>query len=246
MTKNKLKLNLFKHKGYWYHGKSREANSMTLFKKIIKQDDIVIEVGGHIGFITQYFSQLVGPKGKVIVFEPGSNNLPYIKTNIKVLSNVLLEEKAVGKEDGFITFYEEGLTGQNNSVVKNFDGLITNKNLANVSYDYIQRDVKLISLDQYLDQFERLDFIKIDIEGGEWDALQGFNKMIFLLKPVIMVEVQTERQEILKFFKDMDYILFNPNMYQIDNTKDLNKNIFCFHKEKHADLMSCIRIKPIN
>lgn len=61
-----------------------------------------------------------------------------------------------------------------------------------------------------------------------------------------MVEVQTKEQEIFKFFKDMGYILFNPNMYQIDNTKDLNKNIFCFHKEKHADLMSCIRIKPIN
>jgi len=115
-----------------------------------------------------------------------------------------------------------------------------------VSYDYTQRDVKLISLDQYLDQFQRLDFIKIDIEGGEWDALQGFNKMIFLLKPVMMVEVQTEREEIFKFFKDRGYILFNSKMHQIDNAKDLNKNIFCFHKEKHAALLSCICIKPIN
>lgn len=56
----KIFLNSFKHKGYWYHGRNRELKTMELFYSLIPQKSVVVEVGGHIGFISQYFRSLVG------------------------------------------------------------------------------------------------------------------------------------------------------------------------------------------
>ena len=56
----KVRLNSFLHKGYWYHRKNREKRSMLLFSSLIKEGDTVVEVGGHIGFISTYFASLVG------------------------------------------------------------------------------------------------------------------------------------------------------------------------------------------
>jgi hypothetical protein len=99
-TKHSLFLNSFHHKGYWFFRKVRENATMRMLAKCITPGDTVLEIGGHIGFISQYLSQLVGRSGRVIVFEPGSNNLPYIRKNLRELPNVTLEEVAVSDQCG--------------------------------------------------------------------------------------------------------------------------------------------------
>ena len=69
---------------------------MRLFQTLIRHGDTVIDVGGgHIGYICCFFSNLVGDTGKVYVFEPGNNNLPYIEKNLISLKNTVLTKKAV-------------------------------------------------------------------------------------------------------------------------------------------------------
>lgn len=82
-TGDRLLLNLYRHKGYWYFGMGRERATMEKFRQLIPAGSNVVEIGGHIGFISQYFSMLVGETGNVVVFEPGSNNLPYTEANLK-------------------------------------------------------------------------------------------------------------------------------------------------------------------
>jgi FkbM family methyltransferase len=90
---------------------SKFLGLFRIFKKLINTGDTIVEVGGHIGYVSLYFSRLVGPKGKVIIFEPGSNNLPYIKQNIRQngdsTRNIQLIEAAVGKNKGEAIFYED-------------------------------------------------------------------------------------------------------------------------------------------
>jgi FkbM family methyltransferase len=64
---------------------------MALFARLVRPQDTVIDVGGHIGYLSQYFAQLVGRRGQVIVFEPGPNNLPYTRANLRAKPNVRLE-----------------------------------------------------------------------------------------------------------------------------------------------------------
>lgn len=51
-TGSRIYLNSFRHKGYWFFGKEREAGTMARFAELIRPGDTVVEVGGHIGFIT--------------------------------------------------------------------------------------------------------------------------------------------------------------------------------------------------
>ena len=138
---------------------------MCKFKNIIQPGDTVVEIGGHIGFISQYFSRLVGESGRVIVFELGSNNLPYTEKNPKN-DNIWLEEMAVSDKPGEAFFYEDNITGQNNSLLSDY------KNADDVSISHSEkliktkRGVKVTTLDEYLAEKKiPCDFIKIDIEG---------------------------------------------------------------------------------
>ncbi len=81
-TGDPLRLHSFKHKGYWYFGKRREWQNMQRFAELLGPGDRVIDVGGHIGYLSLYFSKLVGPSGHVYTLEPGANNLVYTRANL--------------------------------------------------------------------------------------------------------------------------------------------------------------------
>ena len=56
-TGDRFILNCFRHKGYWYHGRVREFSTMQAFGCLIAKGETVIEVGGHVGYLTLYFAK---------------------------------------------------------------------------------------------------------------------------------------------------------------------------------------------
>jgi FkbM family methyltransferase len=237
----KILLNSYLHKGYWFHGKKRETGTMEAFAKILREGDSVLEVGAHIGYITSYFSHLVGPGGEVVAFEPGLNNLPYLKENIRGLSNVVVQEKGVGAQAGQLEFYEESLTGQNNSFVKGFKPFEGNSRAAYVSSKTLNRLVEIVSLDDYFQPSNRIpDFIKIDVEGFELEVLKGSTRVLDQL-PVLMVEVQLSHDEIFSIFKTRGYDVYNEKGEKLSSPQARQLNLFCLHPEKHA-----IHLKALN
>ena len=63
---------------------------MMIIKEIIKINFNIIEVGAHIGFVSQFLSKLVKKKGRVFLFEPSQNNLKYLEKNILKNKNIKL------------------------------------------------------------------------------------------------------------------------------------------------------------
>lgn len=242
-NKKLITLNSFKHKGYWYHGKRREEKSMKLFSKIVLPNSNVIEVGGHIGFISLFFEKLNATSGMVYVFEPGSNNLPYIEKNISNSIRIELIKKAIGDKQGIVEFYEDDLTGQNNSVVEDFQGLKNNQKFSFVKSKTTKVQVPITTLDHEF-QDKKVDFIKIDIEGGEWAAICGAQKIISQQKPAIMVEVQANEKEIFSKLSELNYVLFDEEMHILTEKSQLKSNVFCLHKEKHKQLINKLKLLP--
>ena len=239
----RLKVNSFRHKGYWFFGRNRELKSMELFGELIAPGQHVVEVGGHVGFITAYFAKLVGPTGHVTVFEPGSNNLPYIRRNIagyaavNGLAPIALVEKAVGPQPGIATFYEDDLTGQNNSIVESFDVLTSNARSAHVQLEVKQREVELVAIDHFfVDQ--NFDFIKIDVEGFELGVLQGMAITLAERQPVIMIEVQAAENEILTLLKAAGYRIFSEQRAEALTAEALAGNMFALHSIRHASVIA--------
>jgi len=218
---------------------------MKLFGVLIKQGSTVIEVGGHIGFISMYFAQLVGPNGKVYVFEPGSNNQPYIRENIESGmppgkgGKITLIPKAVGYENGEATLYEDSLTGQNNSLVKNFQGLRNNIQFSYVESEVKEKTVPVVSIDSFL-MNNSVDFIKIDVEGFEFSVLRGATHAIQNNLPVVMVEVQANEKEIFHYFSTKNYVMYNDRCEKLMNYNSLKGNIFCIHQLKHQSFLEKI------
>jgi FkbM family methyltransferase len=191
----------------------------------------VAEVGGHIGYITNYYSQLVGTDGKVTVFEPGTNNLKYIRKNLEGLSNVELVEKGAGAAPGELDFFEDQLTGQNNSFVEDFDVYKLNSQLANKVEEPVRRRVQLTTLDLHFEG-DAPDFIKIDVEGFELEVLMGA-KRVLRKQPIVMVEVQRNEPQVYELLKSLDYLLFDETGNELDAQEKLRGNIFCLSSKKH-------------
>jgi FkbM family methyltransferase len=232
-------LNLFKHKGYWFYGKRREMGSLVMFSKIISPGWKVCEVGGHIGYFSLFFKSLVRD-GEVIVFEPGQNNLPYIRRNVHG-KNITLVEIAVGLETGQLILYLDSLTGQNNSILNDFKGLKSNIARSFIKVTVTPSEVECISLDQfYAEEDNGPDFIKIDVEGAEFDVLAGAKKCIQRRLPAIMVEVQFKEAEVSEFLSGLGYLLFDPSGQVLSPGSRLAGNIFALHKDKHASIFSSV------
>ena len=71
----------------------------------------------------------------------------------------------------------------------------------------------MIAFDDYVsdNKIDKIDFIKIDIEGAELQALMGMKEVLRKLKPVLLVEIlkeQNDRNSILSFLSDLGYQQF--------------------------------------
>ncbi len=235
-TGGRLLLHSFRHKGYWLHGRRREQATMQFFQQSLRPGDTVVEVGGHIGYVTMHLADLVGESGRVVVFEPGRNNLPYLRANVQLLPGLEIVEKAVSDRDGAAAFFEEQLTGQNNSLLGDYERFAENRTRAFSDQVYQRREVTTIRLDTFLQQCAlRPDLVKIDIEGAECLALRGAAKMLTEQHPMLMVEVTSCAAEVFQLLMTAGYMLFTPEGRRLADGERLNDNICALHPDTHGE-----------
>lgn len=234
VTKRKFSLLTWDHKGYWYYGKHREKAELIMFERLINLGDCVLEVGGHIGYVTQIFENLVGDKGKVFVAEPTPKSRLYLKKNVRHDSTVL--PIAVSDKNGEMDFYTEEFGGFTNSLVGSFTEK-TNKNLSDSQVSKFENSIKKISvqvktIDALCEEFAiQPTFLKIDVEGAELSVLKGAKKSLNNVKS-LMVEVSRNHSEIFELMKAYNFLAFDSDGVEIPkNISQGNRNIFF---EKHA------------
>lgn len=232
-TGDPLRLHSFHHKGYWFHGRSREAETLDMFRRLLNPGDRVVEVGAHIGYFTILFSRLVGPGGQVTVFEPGENNLTYLRENTRGLSNVTIREAAVGRTVGVADFYVESISGQNNSLIEGYAGLESTAAAAHLDPGVRVVQVPVTTLEAIADELGDVDLVKIDIEGAELDALRGSAGWIATQRPMLMVEVTLRNTEVADLLRSLGYLLLSPEGALIESEPP-SGNVFALHEDDHA------------
>ncbi len=155
-----------------------EKSITELIKKKVKKGDVVLDIGANIGYYTLIFAKLVGKKGKVFAFEPEPTNFSLLKKNVEVngYKNVVLVQKAVLNKIGKLNLY---LNEDNMGDHRTYDSHDDRRFI----------EIESIRLDDYFKDYNgRINFIKMDIQGAEFGALQG---MYDLLKKN-SVEMTTE------------------------------------------------------
>jgi FkbM family methyltransferase len=200
-------VNAYQHKGYWYHGRKREQESIDLCYKFIKSTDTVIEAGGHIGYLSVIFAALAR---RLVVFEPGPNNLRYLRRNLQGFQNVEITEKALANKPGRSRFYLDSLTGQNNSLLEDYKTLLDNQKLAVLSEAPSVIEVEVTTIDEIVLQ-QRLtpNFIKIDVEGAELNVLRGMQNTLERFKPKTFLEITENHSTVEKLLRQFGYELLD-------------------------------------
>jgi len=160
--------------------------------------------------------------------------LQYIRKNVKDEKNIILVEKAIGNYSGQVMFYIENLTGQNNSLDKEFNTFYQNRNSAFVNEIYSETVVDIVKLDDFIDTANiEPNFVKIDIEGAELNAIKGMLSYLREHKPILMVEITNNNIEIYNIMTDIGYVVFDEQFQVMKNGHVLSGNLFFLHPTVH-------------
>ena len=183
------------------HRLFKPATHIELIEPLCRPGDCVLDIGANVGDWTLPMAQRVGPLGKVIAFEP----VPYLaETIVKTArvnrhSWVEVQQLALSATDGTTEFSVER-ANSGGSRLGRMDG------------DFSQITVRTARLDTLLasrPEIERIDFVKIDVEGFEEAVLQGARASLARFRPGLLFESGHEsaqqRRSIHDLLTGLDY-----------------------------------------
>jgi len=187
-----------------------ESILRSLYECVLGPGDIAIDVGANAGLHTVPMARAVSPGGRVYAFEP-----------IPVVNASLAQRIASDKVEGVVRLAEVALSNRSGKaefvVVEAGYGY---SGLREKDYPFDPRkrliEVDVDTLDRRIPATERIQFIKLDIEGGEFHALQGGVGLIRAHRPLIVLENAKQnsadgygytKDEFFALFAGLDYEL---------------------------------------
>ena len=184
-----------------------------IFSKFIKKGDIVIDCGANVGLYTNFIRSIVGKSGFVHAFEPIPSTFKNLQTNAKEypsLNNYILNNFGLYKKREDLTAYIPDSIHGHASL---------NNHISEWKSDSTEEvSIELTTLDSYFSEkkLKKIDFIKMDIEGAELDALEGGRQTLSELTPTLHLEVNSKLlknfkrapSDLFKFLKPLGYKKF--------------------------------------
>jgi FkbM family methyltransferase len=168
-----------------------------------KEGDTVIDIGAHIGLYTIPSSKQVGKTGKVVAIEADPDNFQLLKRNIALnnLTNVLPLNYAVFSTRTRMKLYEQSASAKYNSLM--LARAAESKNYVEVNADTLDNILKLNGVNQ-------VNWIKIDVEGAEFEVLKGSTETlsgenVSLFVEIHNIEDPSHYDSVIDFLKHHNY-----------------------------------------
>lgn len=126
----------------------------TYYPHLIGEEPVLFDIGACLGAFTQHFL-IQYPRAKVTLLEPNPTNFKKIQIDA---GPCIMLNKALSITEGSITFYEDVNSTQTGSILFNY-------------FNGIKHEVETVTLDKLLAPYKKVDMVKMDIEGAEWEVL---------------------------------------------------------------------------
>ncbi len=158
-----------------------ELKEQQLVRRLVKPGMKVLDVGAHHGKYTRLLAHLVGPTGRVVAFEPTPASAEVLESRIRLagFTQVELRREAVFSEPGFVELHEfpQTYSSWNSLGVPAMPDPQDSRRIVPV---VATRQVRANSLDAYCRGagLEQVDYLKLDVEGAELDALRGAQHLL--------------------------------------------------------------------
>ena len=182
-----------------------EKESQLIYFHSIFKDFVVFDLGANYGIHSMLYSKLVGDKGRVYAFEPLPSNVADLKSHIQMngIKNIEVVQEAISNKKGKAEFKIASHKGQGalQGIGKDSDDLLR---------------VDTDTLDDFCQSHNVYpDFIKVDIEGAEGFALEGFNEAVKRSYPFFAIDLHNPRcdKAVGRFLSEHGY-----EVYRIKNS----------------------------
>jgi FkbM family methyltransferase len=129
-----------------------------LLRQILIPGNVAVDAGANIGIYSQFLARCVGPAGVVYSFEPAPENFERLRAAARRFPNMHILQAAVGERSGKSELYLRTYVTHN------------------VTRRAVQ--VEMVALDDYFSTGQRVDLIKMDIQGYELHALRGAGRVL--------------------------------------------------------------------
>lgn len=150
-----------------------EIKHLSKIKKYINNNAIILDVGANIGNHTVFFAKECRAS-KIYAFEPTQKTFQLLQKNIRInkLDDVVVAMNvALGAKNSKVNMIVNGQDAGSNRVEENVNG-----NIAMSTIDDLRLE-------------EPIDFMKIDVEGYEYEVLKGAERTIAKDRPHIFIEI---------------------------------------------------------
>ena len=191
---------------YWGH----DLADLRYLWRILRPGMVFLDIGAHHGLYSLVAAKRLGAGSTVIAFEPSQNELRRLRLHVRLnrMRSVRAEPLALGAENSRKTFFQI-VSGDNTR-----GGLRPPASSDSVS----EASVETARLDDYVARLalDRVDVVKLDVEGGELEVLQGASSVLKKFRPIFICEVLDattqvwgyNAREIVLMFQRHDFRVF--------------------------------------
>lgn len=156
---------------------SYEPEVSTMIEYLLKPGDTFLDVGANIGYFSLFGASLVGSEGQVYAVEPNDLNVKLLESSRKANGFKNISVMQVGASANIETLFLNSLAGNGETACLGEFDIFATRTVAGLPLDVLLSGrQKAVSL------------IKIDVEGFEYRALQGAEKILSMDKPHIIFE----------------------------------------------------------
>lgn len=180
------------------------------FLRLVQSNQVVVDIGMHLGYFTVLFAQLVGEGGQVHSFEPTPSTRALGLRNVGRFPQVTVHPYAVWSSRQTMTFndYGQQLMGFNSFTRARLDGGIkgTPFQVETTTLDHLRRSLG-----------RPIAVVKIDAESAEKEILIGAEELLRLDKPILSVEVgdfgnETTSRDLVRWLEAANYTAWDPTL----------------------------------
>jgi FkbM family methyltransferase len=188
-----------------------EPNEFAFLDSVLKEGMVFVDGGANEGLYSLFASRCVGPSGRVFSFEPSQREFQRLECNIRLngLENVRVVQAALAEKPGEM---ELRIACAAHAGHNTLGGFVHDVQLLRTEM------VSARTLDDFAAEagLDRVDVVKLDVEGAEFRALQGSRRVLRQMRPTILFEASdaalhgqgSSLPELLEFLRSQEYQLY--------------------------------------
>jgi len=187
-----------------------EPLTTKLILSEIKPGMTILDIGSNIGYYAILESNLIGTTGKIYSIEPSPINFKLLEENLKLqkMNNFKIFNLAIGNKNDKLEFLI--------SEKSNWSKIKEDSDIIGKNDTIITVPVKSLNLFCKENNLEKIDLIRMDVEGYEEKIIEGGKEILKNIKPILMIEIHKMylgKERTIKILKELNELGYEIKYY---------------------------------